>query len=719
MLPASSFMSLAKPRTCVLKSGYLAYTTIIFRLTLEVINASNISFSLSLIQRDVYYRYYSCYFQDIFEFRYIINSMYYEVLISSQKYHGDKALSYRHDEDLEIGTLVTVPLGKNVALGIVCQRVKKPNFIVKNIIQSWNNTIIPRSSIELISWIQAYYPAPLGSIVELFTPPNMLKTRNIEQKNADILPSFAEHKHELNKEQSAAIQLAKSNPSKPILIHGNTGTGKTRIYIELIKYALKRSKSVIILTPEIGLTAPLSRELIDTFGDIVYVSHSSLTTSRRREIWLKVARSQSPIMLLGPRSALFYPLNNTGLIIIDEAHDQSYKQDQSPYYQTTRVAAQLCNLTNSQLVIGSATPLVTDYYTFSQKSLPIASLTNPATKSSTTTQTIIVDSKQRESFTKSSSISDVLLQSIAQALSNDEQVMLFLNKRGSARAILCSKCGWRSKCLNCDSYMTLHQDTCSLRCHTCNSKQTVPTACPECSFYNIVFKSAGTKALEQEILKLFPGSKVARFDRDTHDSQSISNQFESLSRGDIDIIIGTQSIVKGFDLPKLSVVGVLQADLSLNMPDYTAEEITYQLLSQVSGRVGRGHRDSKLIIQTFNPDGSVIKYALNKDYKSFYSDQLKERSAFNFPPYVFIMTITCTRSSGASAEKACLSIKEKIINNHRNILIDGPAPRFMEKRDNKYSWHLVVKAKSRKVLSEIARTLPANCTANLDPSNLL
>ncbi len=645
--------------------------------------------------------------------------MYYEVLISSQKYHGDKTLSYHHDGDLEIGALVTVPLGNSVVLGVVSKRVKKPNFAIKNILQSWNDIVIPYSSIELIYWMQTYYPAPLGSMVELFTPPNMLKTSDTKQKNADILPSFTEHRHELNREQSAAIQLAKSNPSKPILIHGNTGTGKTRIYIELIKDALKRGKSIIILTPEIGLTAPLSRELVDTFGDIVYVSHSSLTTSRRREIWLKVARSQSPIVLLGPRSALFYPLNNIGLIIIDEAHDQSYKQDQSPYYQTTRVAAQLCNLTDSQLVIGSATPLVTDYYAFSQKSLPIASLTNPATKSSAKTQTIIIDSRQRELFTKSSNISDTLLQGIAQALSNNEQVMLFLNKRGSARTILCSKCGWRSKCLNCDSHMTLHQDTGNLRCHTCNSTQIIPTACPECSSHDIIFKSIGTKALEQEILKLFPNSNVARFDRDTHDSQSISNQFDSLSKGDIDIIIGTQSIVKGFDLPKLSVVGVLQADSSLNIPDYTAEEVTYQLLSQVSGRVGRGHRDSKLVIQTFNPDGAAIRYALGKDYKSFYSDQLKERSAFNFPPYVFIMTITCTRSSGTSAEKACLSIKEKIINNHRNILIDGPAPRFMEKRDNKYSWHLVVKSKSRKVLSEIARTLPANCIANLDPSNLL
>lgn len=644
--------------------------------------------------------------------------MYYRVLIASQRYHGNESLTYSSVESKAIGQIVKVPLGNINVLGILISRTDKPTFAVKSIIASWD-VVVPKTTAGFIDWLYAYYPAPLGSITELFTPPAMPQT--IEPAiTENILPEpTVAHLPRLTTEQTTALEKIHKTNHGSILLHGDTGSGKTRLYLELAVEHIRRGKSVIITTPEIGLTKPLVDLFTEVFGQRVFVTHSAMTPATRRKQWLSVAQSSEPIVLVGPRSALFLPVSSVGLIIIDESHDTAYKQDQSPYYQATRVAAALANMHHAQLVLGTATPLVSDFYLFEAKGLPVARLTKQAVVSDTKTNHIVVDARDRSRFTKSAHLSNELLSNISQALQNGEQSLLFLNRRGSARVVLCQSCGWRALCPRCDSSLTFHADSHNMRCHSCDFKGSVPSNCVDCSSTEILFKSIGTKALEEEVSKYFPSATVARFDGDTHQSQGIGVLFQKLKEGSIDIIIGTQAIAKGFDLPKLSVVGVVQADMSLSIPDYTATERTYQLLSQVSGRIGRGHRDSTLIIQTHNPDSVVIAQALNKDYNGFYHSELAERKAYRFPPFAYLMTVTCTRSSAKSAESACTKAKEVMVNTTVGLTVDGPTPKFLEKTAGKYSWQLVVRSKSRNSLLEAIKQLPAGCIPNLDPTDLL
>jgi primosomal protein N' (replication factor Y) len=305
------------------------------------------------------------------------------------------------------------------------------------------------------------------------------------------------------------------------------------------------------------------------------------------------------------------------------------------------------------------------------------------------------------------------------ALENREQVLVFLNRRGSARLVLCEKCGWQALCPNCDVALTYHQDEHQMRCHSCDFRQAPPTACPDCGASELVFKSIGTKALESEIARLYPRARVSRFDRDTARNERLHLQHDALRKGDVDILIGTQAVAKGFDLPQLSVVGVIQADSGLQIPDFSAAERSYQLISQVSGRIGRGHRPGTLIVQTYHPDSELIRTALTKDYRTFYEMELKQRELFRFPPYYFLLKLTCTRASSRSARAACEKTIEQIRQASGRIIIEGPAPRFVERIAGRYAWHVIVKAKERSELLRVIEHLPANVTYDLDPSDLL
>lgn len=642
--------------------------------------------------------------------------MYYRVLVASQRYHGNESLTYASDEKLSIGQIVKAPLGNITVTGIVAEIVSKPRFPAKALLHSWD-VVVPSTTVKLIQWLHGYYPAALGSITELFTPPAMPKT--IEPTVRTASPVITEHLPPLTQEQTRAMHNIKKSQEQSILLHGDTGTGKTRLYLELAQEAIHRGKSVIITTPEIGLTEPLVKLFTEVFGTRVSVTHSSMTPAARRQQWIAVCTSTDPVVLIGPRSALFYPVHNLGLVILDEAHDTAYKQDQAPYYQASRVAAELARLHHAQLILGTATPLATDYYYFLAKKLPIVRLTTPAVQTQTRVVPVVVDSRERTNFSRSPYLSNQLLDATAEALSNNEQTLLFLNRRGSARVVLCNSCGWQALCPRCDTSLTFHADTHNMRCHSCDYKDTVPASCPQCQGLELLFTSIGTKALETEITKHFPGAVVARFDGDTHRSEGLVAKFNDLQQGAIDIVIGTQSIAKGHDLPKLSVVGIVQADMSLAIPDYTASERTYHLLTQVTGRIGRGHRSGTLVLQTHNPSSSVISQALAKDYKAFYDQEIVERQTYNFPPFVYLMTVTCARATTASAEKACLQAKQQLLTNVPGISIEGPTPRFIEKVANRYSWHLVVRARSRTKLTEAIKHLPSGCTPNLDPTNLL
>jgi primosomal protein N' (replication factor Y) len=641
---------------------------------------------------------------------------YAEVLVADAAYHGRQALTYSSQEPLPVGRLVTVPLRNKRVLGIVTANVSKPSFEVKPIADVPPLSALPPATIALLQWMLGYYPAPLGVTTSLFLPQKLPKDLNTTP--AQNHPITTASLPPLTKDQRQALDAIR-RPGLHVL-HGETGTGKTRVYIELAAKSFAQGTSALILTPEIGLTSQLVRDFQAVFGDRVWLLHSKLTASARQRVWLCALEERKPVIVIGPRSALFSPLRNIGLIAVDESHEAAYKQDNAPYYHASYVAAKLAELHEATLVLGSATPSVTDYAIAAAKRRPIVRLLQAATATAPHEYSMhVVDARDRKKFVTSPYLSDTLIKHMQQTLAKREQVLLFLNRRGTARVVFCEQCGWQAVCPHCDLPLVYHGDTHRMRCHTCAYQASSPSGCPDCQNAAIVFKSIGTKALVEHVTKLFPGSKTQRFDTDNKSDERFEKHFESIHRGDIDIIVGTQTIAKGIDLPKLSLVGVVMADSSLSFPDFSASERTYQLLCQVIGRIGRGHRASTAVIQTYNPDGSILSAVLAKDWRAFYEKELGERRQFNFPPFCHVLKLTCRRASSAAAARASEQLAQKLRALPAQLTIEGPAPSFHERVQNKYQWQLIVKAKRRADLVEIVRTLPANWLYDIDPLNLL
>lgn len=644
--------------------------------------------------------------------------MYYLVWVGSRRFHGDAALTYSCADNLSPGTVVKVPLGRGSTHGIVKAKVRKPSFPTKAITHAWPDVTVPAESTQLLLWMAAYYPSSLGQTTELFLPPALTiqQPENSELRSAKQPTSLSP----LTEAQTNAVDtIATADTS--VLLHGITGSGKTRVYLDAANQAISTNRSVLILTPEIGLTTPLANQFRKHVDAPIITLHSGMTPAERRTAWLQVHDAQKPIVVVGPRSALFLPFRNLGLIVIDEAHDTAYKQSQVPRYNAIRVAGKLREIHRAKLIQGTATPLVAERHLFESKQLPIIEMQSKAivAEENLPKTTRIIDSRNRQSFSKSPYLSDPLVAAIQTAVDNHEQSLLFLNKRGSARLILCQSCGWRALCPKCDTALTFHADSHNLRCHSCETSEPVPSECPVCGQPDIVFRSIGTKALAAELSRLFPHATVARFDGDTQKSDGLVARSDELHKGDIDIIIGTQTVTKGFDLPNLSVVGVVQADTSLGIPDFTAHERTFQLISQVSGRVGRGHRAGALIIQTFNPDNTAIRYAADDNYTAFYREELAERKRYTFPPFTHLMAIRCSRASRQSAEDACIKLSARLEKDFPAATIEGPSPRFSEKQGGKYTWQLIVKAPNRSILTTIAAHLPSGWAYDLDPIDLL
>jgi len=327
--------------------------------------------------------------------------------------------------------------------------------------------------------------------------------------------------------------------------------------------------------------------------------------------------------------------------------------------------------------------------------------------------------REHEQFSRSSWLSNSLLEAIGNALVKHEQSLIFLNRRGTARLVLCNACGWRAVCPRCDLPLTYHGDSHHLQCHTCGYSERAPSSCPVCGSSDIIFRSIGTKSLVAELERLFPKATVGRFDSDVKKADRLEATYEALAAGTIDILVGTQVLGKGLDLPKLSLVGVVVADTSLYFPDYTAEERTFQMLTQVIGRVGRGHRPGTVIIQTHNPDNATLQQALHKDYSAFYQAQIEERRLYHFPPFYFVLKLRCGRKSLASAEQTAHKLAQALLQQQLPIELSGPSAAFIEKNNNVYYWQIIVKAKRRQVLLDIIRQLPANWSYDIDPINLL
>jgi len=647
---------------------------------------------------------------------------YYEVLSGSQRYHGTKPLIYSSKFSLKKGAIVSVPLQKQNILGVVLSRAVKPSFSTKQIVQTFPIPVLPSSSLELIKWLALYYPAPIGSIVSIFLPhlfgtrlkiPVSIKTSTTKTKT--FLPP-------LTKDQNTAIMTIQSydKQQRSFLLHGDTGTGKTRIYLELAQSVLAKKQSVLILIPEISLSSQLIKELDKVLTCPVIAYHSNLSEAKRRDRWLQILESSEPLVVVGPRSALFTPFDRLGLIVVDEAHENAYKQDRAPHYHTLRVAGKLAQLHNARLIIGTATPNVTDYFVAEAIKIPIIKMQEPATKTNPAkTKVCVVPIIDKSFYKRDPYLSDILLEAVEASLNKAEQALVYLNRRGTSRLVMCENCGWQALCLNCDLPLTYHGDSYVMRCHTCGYRAKAVATCPDCTSPNILYKSIGTKSIVDSLTRLFPQARIQRFDTDNKTSERFEKHYEKIVRGDVDILVGTQLLAKGLDLPRLSMVGVVIADTSLSFPDYTAEEQTYQQLKQIIGRVGRGHIAGTAIIQTYNPNSPAILSAINNKWLDFYKSQLKERRKYLFPPFCYLLKLSCIRKTQSSANKASQSLIYKLKLTPLKIRLSTPAPSFYEKSSNGYKWQIIIKSKNRNELLKVVELLPANWAYDLDPINLL
>lgn len=631
---------------------------------------------------------------------------------------NEPAFTYHSEDALAIGTLVRISVGKRLVNGVVLAVVKEtPSFKTKaiaSVIAPWP---LPQPLVALANWMSEYYATHLATVLQTVLPSGLQKKRRERQKNVSY-PFRNRIKIVLNKEQRRALLLINRQKSGTFLLHGVTGSGKTQIYIEAAKHIARKGKSAIILVPEIALTPQLVAEFAHHFQDLI-VTHSGMTEAQRHQAWLHALQSNDkPVVVIGPRSALFMPLNNIGLVVVDECHEPSYKQEQAPRYSALRAASVLTKAHDAKLILGSATPAVADYYVAQTSKIPILRLTKTAAQLQPVTIDV-VDFKRRDNFRRHRFLSDDLLNAIEQALADKLQVLLFHNRRGTAPIAMCAHCGWNAVCPTCYLPLTLHADHHELRCHLCGFNMPVPASCPECHEPDILFKGIGTKLIEAEVTKLFPKARIARFDADTATAEAIHNRYQELYDGDIDIMIGTQTLAKGLDIPRLALVGVVQADSGLLLPDYTSQERVFQLLYQVIGRAGRGQHAGKVLIQTYQPDHPIVQTALARDYKTFYQTEIRRRENGHFPPFRYLLKLTCNYKTEAGAVAAAQKLALDIKTTHPTLEILGPTPAFYERFGGGYRWQIVVKARQRSDLVAIAKSVPQQWQADLDPASLL
>jgi len=516
----------------------------------------------------------------------------------------------------------------------------------------------------------------------------------------------------LNEEQKRACETILRSDKKAFLLHGVTGSGKTEVYMNIIEGYIKEGRQSIMLVPEISLTAQTIDRFRERFGNKIAVFHSKLSKKDRYIEWLRVYNKEADIVI-GARSAIFAPISDLGAIVIDEEHEDSYISATSPKYDTMEVAVKMAYMAGGKVILGSATPSLNTYYMAMKGQIELIELKNRVKDASMPEMKIINMSDELDKG-NNTIISQELYQSIRNSLKQNEQVILFLNKRGYSGFVSCKKCGYVVRCQRCDVSMTYHIKGNIMKCHYCGRTRKMIYECPKCKSDKIEQFSAGTQHVEKLINQLFPHTSIERMDLDSMtDSEAYENIYNDFKSGKIDILIGTQMLAKGFDFPNVTTVGVLSADAILNLPFYTASEKTFQLITQVSGRAGRGDKKGNVYIQTYEPENFIINAARNNDYDLFLQQELKLRKEFAFPPFINIINI-CLISKNeelvakTAGEKYSL-VKEEVqeMIKERSLLLYRPVPHNIYKVNDEYRINLFIKVSNHSLpeLKKILRTV--------------
>jgi len=657
--------------------------------------------------------------------------MYYEVILGKAVGKGASTLTYFSSLPLEPGSIVEVPLMRGKAPAVIVKKVAQPKFSCKEILRIMYSKPLPKHLVEIATWMSEYYAAPLSGVMGMILPTGVLKKRRKTGANAKTEQT---EQNGAKTERSTNVALPADIPLNPAqkkalkglqeglegtkLLFGVTGSGKTNIYLEEASRAFSGQKSVVLLVPEIALTGQLVKVFKDTFGEIVTVIHSKQTEVERQQIFDSLLLSEEPRIVIGPRSALFAPLFNLGLIVIDEEHESTYYQENTPKYSAIRVASKMAELLKCRCILGSATPAIEDYYLASQRG-SLVTLSEKAKEAAEKPKVSIIDFKDRGEFSRNRYFSNSLLKAISENLEQGRQTLIFHNRRGSSPLTICEHCGEELLCPNCYLPLTLHVDTYEMRCHTCGYKTKVPTNCPKCGHGGLIHKGFGTKLLENELSRLFPKARIRRFDADNKKGEGLDEVYTSVRDGDVDILVGTQTLAKGLDLPLLATVGIVQADAGLSLPDFSAEERVFQLITQVMGRVGRGHiKEAEVFIQTFRPEHPVLSFAVAEDFVGFSEYLLKQRRKSGFPPFSFVAKVAVTMKTEATAMKKIRELA-KTLGEDKRFSVSPPLPAFHERTARGFTWEIVVRSTSRKALLSAFSSLDPSFHASLDLPSLL
>ena len=520
------------------------------------------------------------------------------------------------------------------------------------------------------------------------------------------------NKH-LTEDQERVYKSVDFNKHDTYLLYGVTGSGKTEVYIKWIEKCIDEGKTAIMLVPEIGLTTQIAKRFYEAFGSDVAIFHSSLSEGEKYDEYLKILRGEVHVVV-GTRSAVFVPLKNLGIIIIDEEDSSSYKQDNNPRYHAKDIAIYRGKYNNIPVVLGSATPTLESKARSDKGIYKLLRLTNRVGNAKL--PIIHVIDMEPEMKKRNMIFSEFLQNKIKEKLERREQIILLLNRRGFSTFITCSNCGYTYKCPSCDITLTFHKSTNNLICHYCGYQKKKDEVCPECHEESLNYYGLGTEKLEERIKEMYPSARVVRMDQDTTRNKGmherIINDFKDYK---YDILLGTQMISKGLDFPKVTLVGVINADASLNIPDYRSSEVTYSLLSQVAGRAGRSEIPGEVIIQTFNPDNYVIECVKNNNYDRFYLQEMQFRKNLKYPPYYYLVSIKVIGKIYEKTIENSQKVKKYLADNlNKETIVLGPTTASVFKFNNEYRMQIIIKYKFDDKLMETLKDLDNIFSSNKD-----
>ncbi len=665
-------------------------------------------------------------------------------------------LSYLQNENFKVqrGDVVEVQLGRRTVLGVVIQTDQplpvavegEKTFEMKAI--SALHAEWPRLSethLRWLEWMADYYLHPLGQVLKLCFPPLERTTKVRASKRASVVPNLAHvTPHKLNAEQQTCVDaIAARQGFSAHLIHGVTGSGKTEIYLELFEKMLEENKRGLFLLPEISLTPQLINRFAQRFGDQIAVLHSQLTDRERTNQWWQIVEGHKKI-LIGARSALFCPIEGLGLIVVDEEHEASFKQDEKLKYNGRDCAVMLGYNHQCPVLLGSATPSVDSWKNALDGKYTLHQIKKRVNNRPLPEMTVIDMRVEKQNnavqkiFGKPNWLSQKLYDEMQHRLEKNEQVALLLNRRGVAQMVFCPSCGYSVECPNCDISLSLHAGT-HLVCHYCDYHENLKTKCPGCTDGQLINLGLGTEKVEEDLKRLFPDKVVARADRDEISTrEEMEELIKKMETSEIDILIGTQMIAKGLDFPNLKLVGLILADISFNLPDFRATEKSFQLITQMSGRSGRHVKENEsagqVVIQTYNTSHDSIVFAQNHDYEGFVTNELMQRQQLNYPPFhrlgalrIQSQQLENVRQTAHQLAERAHALKNKF-SAFSEVEILGPAAAPLAKLRNQFRYHLLLKCAQPQIMNQFIRRLMGNTkwiskqtkvVVDIDPLNLL